>query len=299
MKLSITVTSDFDRLYGHDFHRILDVARWAEAAGVHQLDIAEHLCMGDGSSYPFGDYPASLEEPWPEPIATLSAIAAVTEKMRLGTGILIAPLRPPALLAKQLATVDRISQGRLDIGIASGWQREEYEACGIPFAHRNQRMDDTVRACRALWTGERVSVSLDTIEFREVLAVPTPVQKELPIWYGGSPSEVTAARIAEFGQGWIPLFLPEDQLKHGIELIRQAFRTRGREPQSLQVRHYLLPIFDESGVLDIEAMFGAIPRLRDMGVTMISLGLGWCIPSADQVESSLHRVGECFSKWTA
>jgi alkanesulfonate monooxygenase SsuD/methylene tetrahydromethanopterin reductase-like flavin-dependent oxidoreductase (luciferase family) len=150
----------------------MDVGRWAEAAGIDQLDIAEHLLMGDGKSYPFGEYPAPLDDPWPEPIAALAAIAAVTHTVRLGTGVLIAPLRPPALLAKQLATLDRISNGRLDIGLAAGWQREEYQACAIPFAQRNQRMDDTVRACRALWTGERVTLKLPTVELDNVLAVP-------------------------------------------------------------------------------------------------------------------------------
>lgn len=297
MNLSITITSDFDRLYGHEFDRIIDIARWADDSGIDQLDIAEHLCMGDGKSYPFGDYPAPLDEPWPEPVATLAAIAAVTQRVRLGTGVLIAPLRPVALLAKQLATIDRISRGRLDIGFASGWQREEYEACGIPFEGRNQRMDDAVQACRALWTGERVSLSLPTVTLNNVLAVPPPVQQELPIWYGGAPTETTAQRIAQYGQGWIPLFLPIDQLAHGIKLIRSAFERHNRDPETLQVRHSLFPVFTDKGELDLDTMCQCIPELRDLGVTMINLGLGWCVPSADRVESSLKAMGEYFEQF--
>ncbi|HEY3699561.1 MAG TPA: TIGR03619 family F420-dependent LLM class oxidoreductase [Spongiibacteraceae bacterium] len=296
MKISITLTSEYNLLYGHDFSRILDLARWAEDAGIHQLDIAEHLLMGDGESYPFGKYPAPLDEPWPEPITSLAAIAAVTKRMRLGTGILIAPLRPPALLAKQLATLDRISNGRVDIGIASGWQIEEYQACGIPFENRNKRMDDTIRACQALWTGERVTLKLDTVELNNVLAVPTPVQKPLPIWYGGAPTAVTAKRIAEFGHGWVPLFLPEAELSKGIALIREAFCARGRNPDELQVRHSLFPSFNSSGKFDLEATCEPVERLQAMGVTMINLGLGWCVRETDAVPATLQVIGRFFNK---
>ena len=291
MKISITITSEYNRLFGHDFTRLMDVGRWAEAAGIDQLDIAEHLLMGDGKSYPFGEYPAPLDDPWPEPIAALAAIAAVTQTVRLGTGVLIAPLRPPALLAKQLATLDRISNGRLDIGLAAGWQREEYQACAIPFAQRNQRMDDTVRACRALWTGERVTLKLPTVELDNVLAVPAPVQQPLPIWYGGAPTPATAQRIAEFGQGWVPLFLPEDALATGIALIGEAFAARGRDPASLQVRHQLFAQFDADGRLNLDATFAPVERLTRIGVTMVSLGLGWSIRDPADVEATIAAIG--------
>lgn len=296
MKISITITSEYNMLYGHDFTRIVDIARWAEDAGIHQLDVAEHLLMGDGKSYPFGDYPAPLDEPWPEPIVALTAIAAVTKNIRLGTGVLIAPLRPAALLAKQLATLDRIANGRLDIGFASGWQIEEYQACGIPFERRNQRMDDTVRACRALWSGERVTLKLDTLELNNVLALPTPLQTPLPIWYGGSPTPATAKRIAEFGHGWIPLFLPEAELRTGIEMIRAEFRARGRNPAELQVRHVLFPSFDQHGHLDLKATCEPVERLRAMGVTMINLGLGWSERTASAVPTTLQEIGQFFKK---
>lgn len=296
MKISITLTSEYNLLYGHDFTRMLDIARWAEDAGIHQLDIAEHLLMGDGKSYPFGDYPAPLDEPWPEPITSLAAIAAVTDTIRLGTGVLIAPLRPPALLAKQLATLDRISKGRLDIGIASGWQVEEYQACNIPFERRNQRMDDTVRACRALWSGARVTLKLDTVELNDVLALPTPLQTPLPIWYGGAPSAATAKRIAEFGQGWVPLFLPEPELAKGIALIRSAFEERGRDPATLQVRHSLFPQFDGQGRIDLRATCEGVERLRAIGVSMINLGLGWSVRDPRAVPETLRNIGRYFAE---
>jgi len=295
MKICLVITSDYGRLFGHDFTRLMDVARWAEEAGIHQLDLAEHLLMGDGKSYPWGDYPAPLDEPWPEPIAALSAMAAVTSRIRLSTCVLIATLRPPALLAKQLATLDRISNGRLEIGIASGWQREEYQACAIPFEQRNARMDDTIRACRALWTGERVSLKLDTVELDNVLAVPTPLQSPLPIWYGGGATAATARRIAEFGIGWIPLFLPEDELQRGIELMREAFVARGRDPASLQVRHGLFPQFTASGKFDLAATLEPMQRLERMGVTMLNLGLGWCTPDASAAQQTVAEIGAYWS----
>ena len=206
-----------------------------------------------------------------------------------------APLRPPALLAKQLATLDRISRGRLDIGLASGWQREEYEACAIPFSARNQRMDDTVRACRALWRGERVTLRLPTVTLDNVLAVPTPVQEPLPIWYGGAPTEATAQRIAGFGHGWVPLFLPEPELARGIGLIRAAFVARGRDPAQLQVRHQLFPAFDAAGTLELAATCEPVERLRAMGVTMANLGLGWSVRDPAQVQRTIERIGHHFA----
>lgn len=290
MKLCLTVTSDYIHLYGHDFRAILDVARQADAAGFYQLDFAEHLLMGDGKSYPFGEYPAPLLEPWPEPVTAMAAAAAVTENIRLTTGILIAALRPPALLAKQMATLDSISRGRVDLGVGTGWQIEEFDACGVPFKSRGKRMDDTLRLCQQLWKGEYVTYRTDDFALNNVVAVPPPVQPGgVPIWFGGNPDQRTADRIAELGVGWIPLFLPEPVLQQGIDLMRRTLEQHGRDPNSLQVRHQLPLVHNADGTLNIEATIAPIPRLAEMGVTVAGIGLGWSVRQRERVGDFLKE----------
>jgi probable F420-dependent oxidoreductase len=291
MKISLTVTSDYGRLYGNDMAKIVDVARMADAAGIHQLDFAEHLLMGDGSGYPNGKYPLPLDEPWPEPMLALAAAAAVTTRIRLGTGILIAALRPPALLAKQLAMLDQLSKGRVDIGVGVGWQKQEFDACGIPFDDRGQRLDDTIRACRELWRAEYVSFKSKTFNFDDVIAVPPPAQKNLPIWWAGPATQRTADRIAELGMGWIPLFLPDEPLQAGIDLIRATFEKHGRDPAELQVRHQLQAAFDDKGRIDFDKTFAKRDFYASIGVTMFGVGLGWSVASVDHVPALLEGLG--------
>ena len=120
------------------------------------------------------------------------------------------------------------------------------------------------------------------------------MQDPLPIWYGGSPTEATARRIAEFGHGWVPLFLPEDVLAGGIQKIRAAFVERGRDPESLEVRHQLFPSFDAQGQLDVEATFAPTKQLAELGVTMVNLGLGWSVREATDMQRTIEAIGKYF-----
>lgn len=291
MKICLTVTSDYGRLFGHDMSKIIDIAKMADVAGLYQLDFAEHLLMGDGIGYPNGKYPLPLDEPWPEPMMALAVAAAVTKNIRLTTGILIAALRPAGLLAKQWAMLDSLSKGRTDIGVGVGWQKQEFDACGIPFETRGRRLDDTIRACKALWSGEYCSFASDTFNFNDVIAVPPPVQKDLPIWWAGPPSQKTADRIAEMGIGWIPLFLPDDKLKAGIDLIRATMEKKGRDPKALLVRHQLLGTFGADGKIDLEKTFAKADYYEAIGVTCFGLGIGWSAASVDDVPGVIERLG--------
>src|SRR5512143_374692 len=116
---------------------ILELAQAAEAAGVDRIVVPDHVAMGTHTEeYSWGRFPVPPEAPWVEPLTVLSAIAAVTDRLRLATGILIAPLRPAALLAKTVATLDVLSNGRVDLGVGTGWQREEFDAVGRRFEDR-------------------------------------------------------------------------------------------------------------------------------------------------------------------
>src|SRR3954465_6149142 len=136
-----------------DWRRLLDIARVAEDAGVDRMVVTDHIVLGSGTdAYAWGRFPTAPDGPWLEPLTCLTAIAAVTTRLRLATGVLIAPLRPAAVLAKTVATLDVMSGGRVDLGGGVGWHREEYDAVGLDFRARGRLLDETMAACRALWS---------------------------------------------------------------------------------------------------------------------------------------------------
>lgn len=275
--VSITI-SGLSRLFGDDLAGVLDVARTADEVGIHQLVLPDHLAIGPRTDrYPFGTFPYPPSEPWLEPLTTLAAIAGATDRVRLGTGVLIAPLRPALVLAKTAATLDVLSGGRLDLGVGTGWQSEEFTDLGQPFRGRTARLDDTVRACRALWTEPApVSFTSPTVTFRDLWCEPRPHQPGgVPIWFGGGPTDATAARIAALGDGWLPVgVMALDDLTLGIEKIRAAYRAAGRDPTGLGVRAGVAVATHDDGRLDLTRTLEPVPRLADAGVTLISLALG-------------------------
>jgi len=240
VRVALTI-SGLDRIFGADLDRVLELARAADAADVHQLVLPDHVAIGPRlDRYPFAEqFPYPPEEPWLEPMTTLAAIAAVTERTRLATGILIAPARPAVLLAKTAATLDVLSRGRLDLGLGPGWQREELAATGVAYEDRVSRLDDTARACRALWNEEPpVRFTSATVSFDALWCEPRPVQPGgVPLWFAGPATETTARRIAELGVGWLPIAgTPVDDIARGVALIREELERAGRDPAILEVR---------------------------------------------------------------
>ncbi|MBM3673927.1 MAG: LLM class F420-dependent oxidoreductase [Actinobacteria bacterium] len=294
--LSVTV-SGLTRLFGDDLAGVLDVARAADEAGVHQLVMPDHVVMGARTDrYPFGKFPYPPSEPWLEAMTTLAAMAGVTSRVRLGTGVLIAPLRPVTLLAKTVATLDVLSRGRVDLGVGTGWQREEFTEPGMAFAGRGARMDDALRACRALWEQEQpVSFSSPTADFSEVWCLPRPVQPRVPIWFGGGPTDTTLARIAELGDGWLPLGVTLDEIAVFVERLRGAFRERGRDPSALGVRLPLRALANAQGGADLDAMVASASELAAAGITSVSVTLGPSVRSVDDVAPFLADLAAAFA----
>ncbi len=295
--VSVTI-SGLTRLFDDDLAAVLDVARAADDAGIHQLVLPDHLAIGPRTDrYPFGTFPYPPEEPWLEPLITLAAIAGVTRRVRLGTGVLIAPLRPALLLAKTAATLDVLSGGRLDLGVGTGWQREEFTDPGQPFVGRTARQDDTVRACRLLWTAPPpVSFASPTVSFQELWCEPRPVQPGgVPVWFGGGPTDATARRIAALGDGWLPVGVyPRAELVEGIERIRAAYREAGRDPSTLGVRAGIPVVTDDAGHLDLDRTLADVPSLADAGVTLVSVALGRFLRDRNDVAPFLRDLGAAF-----
>ena len=148
-------------LVGDSLDPWLDIARRAEAAGIDQVSVPDHVVFAEDArrNYPHGPdkFPSPLDESWPEPLIVLAGIAACTRSIRLSTAVLISPIRSGVLLAKTLATLDVLSNGRLDIVFGAGWQREEFDACGMPFDGRLGHMVEQIEACRTLWSAAPAS----------------------------------------------------------------------------------------------------------------------------------------------
>ena len=295
MSATVSLTlSGVGRIYGPDFRRVLDLARAADDAGVDQIVLPDHVVMGARTDrYPFGTFPYPPEEPWPEPLVVLAAMAGVTTRVRLSTGILIAPLRPAVLLAKTAATLDVLSGGRLDLGVGSGWQREEFWASDMGWADREQRLDDTVAACRVLWRDAPASFTSPTVSFADIWCRPAPLQPGgIPVWFGGGATERTARRIATFGDGWLPIAgTPVDEVASGIALLAEECERAGRDPGAVGVRAGLAGVKGPDGRPDVERTLEAAAELVDLGVTGVSIALGRFVRAADEVAAFFDALG--------
>jgi probable F420-dependent oxidoreductase len=259
------------RWFDGDFAPVVEVVKQAENKGIDQVSITDHVVMGEHlENYPYGPFRDGLDVPWFEPITVLAAIAGATRRIRLSTGILIAPLRPAVLLAKQLATLDVMSRGRVDIGLGLGWQKEEYEASGVPWEGRYLRMEEQVRVCRTLWSEAPAAFHGKTVSFEKIHAYPRPVQPGgVPIWFGIAPTERNFSRIAELGDGWIPMESEPDKLAPMVDNLRAAFVAAGRDPSKIAVRVVAPYVFRPDYTCDLDATLAKIPALVEAGATIV------------------------------
>jgi probable F420-dependent oxidoreductase len=282
-----------EHLFGGDFRRVVDVVRRADDLGIDQAVLTDHVVMGERTDrYPYGKFPVATDYPWFEPMVAMAAFAAVTKRIRLSTSVLVAPLRPAALLAKQAATLDVLSGGRLDLGVGTGWQREEYRAVGIPFAKRGERLAEELRACRALWRGGRTSFHGATVSFDDITCRPPPVQDGgIPLWFGLAPTESNCALVAELGVGWIPISQDPAVIRDGVAKLRAAFARAGRDPGELRVRAHLPPRPGASGTLDLEATLASgLDAALEAGATHVDLVPVLFCREAGDLERCLARI---------
>lgn len=226
------VTADPEWMAGFAVH--------AEECGFESIVAVEHAVVGAGyqSRYP---YAASgrMELPddcvLPDPLVLLTFLAGVTQRIGLATGLLVLPDHHPVPLAKRVATLDRLSRGRLRLVVGIGWMREEVEACGADFDTRGRRTDESIDVMRALWRGGPASFAGEFFSFDEVLCVPGPVQAGgVPIHIGGH-SAAAARRAGHRGDGFQPLGLRGDSLRSALDAMTRAAETAGRDPAALEV----------------------------------------------------------------
>jgi probable F420-dependent oxidoreductase len=277
-----------------DIDNYLELAKMADRAGVHSICFGEHVVMAeDTSRYPYGPWVHSPETAWFDPLTTLSAVAAVTDRIRLSTGILLAPLRSGLELAKSIATLDVISAGRVELGVGTGWQTEEYAALGLKWEDRFRRLDEVLEICRAAWGPQPFSVTVDGAHLDNLVALPVPVQGRIPLLYGVKATAKNAARMARLGDGWTPVGLGIDELRAGVDLIKAEFERQGRDPSSAVIRVGLPLVYDDRGHVDVSRTFDSAAVLRDIGANRLAVGFNHRLRSLDEAAALIEAMADC------
>ena len=278
-----------------DWQTLSDHAVAADRAGVDRLAVSDHVAFGDDlSDYADpskggtsgGRQPTGPDGLWLEPLTTLTWLAARTDRIRLQTGILLAALRRPVVLAKTAATLDVLSGGRLDLGVGVGWQAAEYTAAGLEFGVRGRLLDQTLEVCHALWTQPEASYSGDGLSFDGVHAMPKPVSGDgVPIWVSGTVNPRTARRLARFGTGWIPWGDDRADVTGGISRMRSLLDEMGLDHAGFQVQGSVHVATDADGAVDVASTMAGVPDLVAAGVTDCRLQLR--LPSGTEPATDL------------
>jgi probable F420-dependent oxidoreductase len=213
------------------------LATTAERCDIESLWSVEHVAIPvEHRPYPGskdGQMPGGDHVPIPDPLIPLAYVAAITKTIKLATGVLILPQRHPIYTAKEVATLDVLSGGRVMLGIGSGWMKEEFESLGIDFHERGARTDEAIQAMRALWSEGTSSFQGKHFSFGPLHSYPKPVRKDVPIHVGGN-STAAARRAGRFGDGFFPPLMNPDQLKQLFAVVKSEARTAGRDPASIE-----------------------------------------------------------------
>jgi len=253
------------------------LARAIETIGYDQLDMFDHVVMG----FPTADraaptYPPQM--PIMEALMMLAYFAAVTSRIGLGTEVLVLPQRQPVLVAKQIATLDTLSGGRMRLGVGVGWQASEYDALGEDFGNRGARMDEAIDLLRTCWGEAHIEFTGDFYQANAMAMEPKPPQAaQLPIWIGGN-SPRALRRVGELGNGWMAqAFTNPAVAKAAIATIHRHAEAAGRDPSAIGLQQMLdLPPRDAGG----KAFYNDLDRVVARAEAVQAMGFAWCALNA-------------------
>ncbi len=230
-----------------DREAITTLARRAEALGYDSIWVTDRLLIPveSRSPYPYsptGAFPLGPDEPWLEPLTAVTYLATITERISVGTSVLVIPYRNPVVTAKALATADYLSNGRIILGAGVGWWREEFAALGVPFEDRAARTLEYLRVMKEIWTRPRVAFDGRFVRIAEAGGVrPHPAREpHIPIWIGGH-SDAALRRVVAVGDGWHPLGLRPpaalypDELAAKVRRLRDMAVAAGRDPVAITI----------------------------------------------------------------
>ena len=265
------------------------LARLAEAAGFDSVFAVDHVVIPEdyASPYPYsatGRLPGSGASAYPDPLIWMAFAAAATTRLRFMTGVIILPQRNPLVLAKQVATLDHMSGGRIELGSGVGWLREEFAALGVAFERRGKRADEYVAAMRALWREDGASFSGEFVNFQRVSCNPKPVAGSVPIIVGGH-SEAAARRAGRLGDGFFPSIGAQVDTMPLLDVVRRAAEAAGRDPGAVEMITGCPDALPGSG----KDPLAAVEERRARGIGRIVLPVSAFLPD---LEESLPRFGE-------
>ena len=268
-----------------------------EAEGVESIWAVEHVVVAKDyeprySYSPSGRMAGSPDVQMPDPLEYLAFVAACTRRLVLGTAVVVATLHQPAVLAKRVATLDALSGGRVRLGVGSGWQVEEYAACGVPYENRGARLDEVIVAMRELWqpghrthTGERYS-------FRDVDATILPAQAGGPPIVIGGSSDAAARRTGRLGDGFFPYVIGPDLLATRIDTIRSTAREHGRDPDAIEITAWP-GCWQPGASLDVDVM----RQFAALGCSRLVVSVQECgSTDLDAIRDFVRRVQDIIGK---
>ena len=265
------------------------LAMAAEAAGFESLITTEHVVLPTTyrSTYPYsptGRLADELSALRPDPLIWMAYVGAVTSRLRFITGVLVLPQRNPLVLAKEVATLDFMTGGRISLGIGVGWLREEFEGLGIPFERRGVRTDEHIKAMRALWTEDDASFEGEFVNFKGMSSNPKPVNGTVPLLIGGH-SEAAARRAGRLGDGFFPATGTQVEVAPLIDLARRTAEEAGRDPAALEITTGCPESLPGSGADPV----AAVQALEARGIHRIALPIPAFMPG---LEENLEAFGE-------
>ncbi len=295
-KLVLVLSENWTLTPPRDLRALVDMAVVAEEAGFDAVMVSEHIVLGPsaGANGIMGnprDYalPGNQDSamPWPSSLVLLSAIAAVTTRLRLAACAVIAPLRHPLLLARELGTLDLLSEGRLVVQPTVSWHRDEYEALGVPFEQRGRMLDEHLAAWAGLWSGSPSSFQGEHYAYDDVYLEPKAWRPEGPrLWLGGeSVHPRLLRRIVSYAHGFHPLGRPseEDMVK-----LHDGLAAAGRELSELELVGGMRAVFpDDRSPSPLEPAIASIPAQRERGFTT------FCIKPSQFIDDMARYPGWC------
>lgn len=272
---------------GTDPVRIRDWAQAAEELGYDHIEVPDHVF---GATARDGWSPRYTEQdPFHETFVTLGFLAAATTTIGLASGVLILPQRQTGVVAKQATQVDILSGGRLRLGVGVGWNHVEYEALNEDWKSRGTRQREQVEVLKKLWCDDLVTYQGRFHQFTEVNITPRPVQRPIPVWFGGS-SDAVVKRAAQIGDGWMPIMAPDHEAEAKLEQLRNHLSDCGRDTSAFGIEGWLR--MDKA---DPDEWGVAAEGWRKLGADIVMLYPMYRIPDIDDQIETLRRFKEVVS----
>jgi probable F420-dependent oxidoreductase len=258
------------------------IAPCAERLNFASLWSPEHVVFIEGhrSRYPYGPMPGNIDLPLFNPLVALAYAAAVTDRIKLATGVCLVPQHNPLILGKEVASLDQLSGGRFMLGVGIGWQVEEFEALGIPWEGRARRTRECIEAMRRLWSEDRASFKGEFVNFANAICWPKPAAgAKLPVLFGGN-SIAALRRVAEYGDGWVGLSLDPQQAREKIAKLREMLASYRRREAEVEI--FLMPSSRRPSLEELKAY-------HDAGVTELVI-TGWGRRTAEEHTKQVEQL---------